>query len=311
VDVTKNRSSRGLVWLGVVLVVLVIGALGFIVGWQCLLPVRLASTEWRQVLAAESRELNDCAECHEAVEYHTCATCHDDHGAIEFASLPFYALIALAGDVPEPGFVRVHEILPYQDQPETRIRLVDFLEQHGVQSFESVTLVSGDGGFVTIQARELSDRAWLLPYEDGIRFACEDLHVSSWLKGITKLIVVAEETPLRIDGVPTSIGRLLLGPTVMHTVEQAEVSLRSEDDGLIRKASVASRLEGVTLVSLFNLDQVATLQVRTKAGEIVTLDAQAARSGFLTQVRGLTTLVLPERGRSEWISDPVAIEPVE
>jgi hypothetical protein len=309
--VTEKHRSKWLVRLGVLMAVVVVVALGLTLWLRNRLPLRLTQKEWRQTLAAESVELNDCAECHEAVEYHTCNTCHDDHGAIELADLPFYALITLAGDVPEPGFVRVHEILPYQDHPGTRVQLVDFLQEHGVANLESVTLVSSDGGFVTIQTQELNDRAWLLPYEDGVRFACEDLHVSSWLKGITKVIVVDEEKPLLIGGVATSMGRLLLGPTVMHTVEQTEVSLLGKLDGVMRKASVASRLEGVALTSLFDIDEVGGLQVRTKEGEIVMLDVQAARSGFLTQFRGLTTLVLPERGRSMWINDPVAIEYAE
>jgi hypothetical protein len=305
--VAEHRRSRRLLWLVILLAVLLVAALGFFVGWTQALPLRLASPEWAPVLAAESHEMNECAECHEAVDYHTCTTCHDDHGAVEFADLPFYALVALVGDVPNAGFVRVQQVLPYQDQPGTHVRLSDFLKDQGVASFESVTLVSSDGGFVTIQEQELTDRAWLLPYEDGIRFACEDLHVSSWLKGITKVIVVAAEEPILINDVPTSMGRLLLGPTVTYTVEQAEVSLRSEEDGVIRKADVASRLEGVALTSLFNFDKINTLQVQTKAGDSLELDAQAARNGFLTQLRGSTTLVLPERGRSEWISEPTAI----
>lgn len=305
---TEHRRSRPILWLVILVCVLFVGALGFFLGWTRALPLRLSTAEWAPVLAAESHEMNECAECHEAVDYHTCATCHDDHGALEFADLPFYALIALAGDVPKPGFVQVQQILPYQDQPGTHVQLSDFLIDQGVTSFESVTLISSDGGFVTIQEQNLTDRAWLLPYEDGIRFACEDLHVSSWLKGITKLIVVSAEAPLVIDGVPTSMGRLLLGPTVMHTVEQAEVSLRSEADGVIRKADVASRFEGVALASLFDFETVKALQVETKTGDRLELDAQAARDGFLTQLRGSTVLVLPERGRSEWISEPMAIQ---
>jgi hypothetical protein len=311
VNVAEHRNSKRFLWVGLALIVVVVAVVGYTLGWRRSLPVRLASTDWRHVLAAESYELHECAECHEAVDYHTCDACHDDHGALEFADLPFYALITLAGDVPEPGFIQVHEILPYQNQPGTNVRLVDFLSARGIDSFESLTLISDDGGFVTLEPQALTDRAWLLPYEDGIRFACEDLHVSSWLKGITKLIVVSPEKPLLIDGVPTSMGRLLLSPTVSWTVEQAEVSLRSESDGEIRKAAVASRLEGVPLRSLFKLEDGGALQVETAAGETLTLDLQAASNGFLTQFRGRTTLVLPERGRSEWITGPTTLEMVE
>lgn len=308
---TEQRGTRWFWWAALTLLVLVMGVAGFALGWQNQPPLRLASSDWRHVLVSESRELNDCAECHEAVDYHTCGTCHDDHGALEFAGLPFYALVTMAGDVPEPGFVQVHEILPYQDQPGTHVSLAEFLRTRGVESFESVTLISDDGGFVTLEPQALTDRAWLLPYEDGIRFACEDLHVSSWLKGISRIVVVAREKPLSIDGESTSIGRLLLGPTEVVTVEQTEVSLRSEADGVIRKAAVASRLEGVPLRALFDLEQIDGLRVRTEAGETLILNVQDAANGLLVQFRGRTTLVLPERGRSEWITAPVAIDALE
>jgi len=97
-----------------------------------------------------------------------------------------------------------------------------------------VTLVSGDGGFVTIAPDQLTDQALLLPYTDGIRFASEDLHVSSWLKNISQIIVVGEETPLKIDGNETSLGRLLLGPTQEVTVEETQVMLKSCRQSSIR-----------------------------------------------------------------------------
>jgi hypothetical protein len=293
------------------LAVLVIAAVGFMLGRGRVLPTRLAARDWRTTLAAESVVLDDCAECHEAQNYHSCGSCHDDHGAIEFADLPFYALITLAGDVPDPGFVRVHEILPYQDQPATRIQLTDFLEGQGVADLVSVTLISSDGGFVTLEKPELTDQAWLLPYEDGIRFACEDLHVSAWLKGVTELVVVQAETPLVINGLHTSIGRLLLGPTVRYTVEQTEVRLRSEEDGIVREASVASRLEGIPLGALIDLDEIRALQVQTTAGDSMLLQVQSVRNAFLTQLHGQTTLVLPDRGRGEWIPGLTAIESVK
>lgn len=307
---TGKRRLRVMYVVAGVVLVLAVAVLAFWAGRQGAIPTRLAAQDWRIRLAAESVILDECAECHEAQDYHGCETCHDDHGAIEFADLPFYSLITLAGDVPEPGFVSVHQILPYQDQPETRVQLSEFLAEQGLSDFESVTLMSNDGGFVTLQRDQLTDRAWLLPYEDGVRFACEDLHVSSWLKGITRLIVVGVETPLIIDGVETSMGRLLLGPTVKHTVEQTEVSLRSEQDGAVRAASVASRLEGVPLAEHLDLDRIRSVQVRTSTGELLNLDRDSLYSAFLTQFRGQTTLVLPGRGRTEWVAGLIALEGV-
>jgi hypothetical protein len=311
VKMAETRLRKVIIWGGVIVAMLAVIAIGFVTFRGHILPTRLVAHDWRTTLAAESVVLNECAECHEAQDYHGCDTCHDDHGAIEFAELPFYSLITLAGDVPEPGFVRIHEILPYQDHPETRIQLTDFLAGHGVTDFISVTLISDDGGFVTIEQTDLSDRAWLLPYEDGIRFACEDLHVSTWLKGITSLVVVQVETPLLIDGKSTSMGRLLLGPTMLYTVEQTEVRLVSEVDGFVRKASVASRIEGVPVEALIDLDAVSALQVQTTDGETTQVEEQAVRGAFLAQLRGEITLVLPDRGRSKWITGLTGIESVK
>jgi hypothetical protein len=254
------------------------------------------------MLAEEAGTMVECAECHEAEVFHTCDTCHDDHGAIELEGVPFYAMVSVTGDVPDPGYVTIHEILPYPEQPHTRLPLLDFLAAQGVETFESVTMVSDDQGFITVPKDQLTDQAWLLPYEDGIRFASEDLHVSAWIKGITRFIVVGEGTPLTIDGEPTSIGRLLLGPTRSVTVEQTTVMLKSEEDGVIREAKTASRVEGAPL------PENHTLHVRDADGQTHTLADEEVQGALLALIRGEVTLVLPGRGRSEWISGVVEIE---
>ena len=253
------------------------------------------------MLAEEAGTMVECAECHEAESFHTCDTCHDDHGALELEGVPFYAMVSVTGDVPDPGYVTIHEILPYPEQPHTRLPLLDFLAAQGVENFESVTMVSDDQGFITVPKDQLTDQAWLLPYEDGIRFASEDLHVSAWIKGITRFIVVGEETPLTIDGEPTSIGRLMLGPTRSVTVEQTTVMLKSEEDGVIREAKTASRVEGAPL------PENRTLNVRDADGQTHTLTGEEVQDALLALVRGEVTLVLPGRGRSEWISGVVEI----
>jgi hypothetical protein len=253
------------------------------------------------MLAEEAGTMVECAECHDAEAFHTCDTCHDDHGAIELEGVPFYAMVSFTGDVPDPGYVTIDEILPYQEQPHTHLPLVEFLARQGVEDFESVTMVSDDQGFITVAADQLTEEAWLLPYEDGIRFASEDLHVSAWIKGITRFIVVGEETPLTIDGEPTSMGRLLLGPTRSVTVEETTVMLKSEDDGAIREAKTASRVEGVPL------NPGESIIVKDAIGETHTVTGDDAQGALLALIRGEVTLVLPGRGRSEWISGVVEV----
>ena len=293
-------------WIGgLVLVVALAG--GFLLGRKTA-PVEALARYPKDMLLEEAATMVECAECHEhaPAEFHTCDTCHDDHGAVEFSDVPFYAVIAFQGDVPEPGYIQINEILPYQDQPNTFVVVEAFLADQGVDEFKSVTFASRDQGFVTVTRENLTDAARLMPYVDGVRFASEDLHVSTWIKGITRIIVVGAETPLTIDGEATSMGRLLLGPTRAVTVEQTDVMLKSADDGEVRKAKTASRVAGVALTTLLGAD-FETVTVETADGETMTLDAADVEGAVLVQRRDSPTLVLPGRGRGEWIGDVVAL----
>ena len=173
--------------------------------------------------------------------------------------------------------------------------------------FESVTLASRDEGFVTIDRANLTPEALLMPYQDGIRFAAENLHVSTWLKGITRIIVVGAERPLQVDGQATSMGRLLLGPTRSVTVEQTDVMLKSEADGQVRKVKTAARIDGAPVDEIVANPTFDRLLVRDGDGQEHTLTAGEVLGAVLYLVRGQVTLVLPDRGRSQWISDVVEI----
>jgi len=298
-----SKTSRFLLVV-VFLVVLVGGgvAVAAAAGVRSLAPLRLFSHRSWDALAEEADTMNQCAECHDSAHFHTCDACHDDHGAVEMAGVPFYAVINLTGDVPEPGYVPINEILPYRDQPHTHVPLLDLLEQYGVTDFESVTMASRDEGFVTVERQYLTAEALLMPYEDGVRFAAESLHVSTWLKGITRIIIVGTEKPLHIDGRATSIGRLLMGPTRSVTVEQTEVMLKNETDGQVRRGKTASRLEGAPIEAIVTNPAFQKLLVRGQSGQEYALTAGEAQGAVLALVRGQVTLVLPERGRAQWIT---------
>jgi len=251
--------------------------------------------------------MNECAECHDGADFHTCDTCHDDHGAVELAGIQFYAVVDLTGDVPDPSFVRINEILPDQENVGTHITVLDFLAQNGVEDFESVTFTTNDGGSTTIEADYLDEGALLVPYVDGIRFASESLHASTWLKGITRIIVVGAETPLTIDGAPTSIGRLLIGNTVHLTVESTDVML-ADDDGNLSHAATANWVEGALLAPLLDAPSPESITITTSSGEEIELSGEEIVGAVLAMDHDEVTLVLPERGRSAWPTDIVAIE---
>ncbi len=300
--------KQPLLWIALALVV--IGVVSLMIfntpltkGWQVL--TRYPD----EMLLTEVNKMAECAECHEETDkFHTCDTCHDDHGSVEMENVPFFGVVAFAGDVPEPGYVLMDDLLPYRDRPHTYALLLDVLEKQGVNDFISVTLVSLDEGSVTLARDQVGADAWLMPYTDGIRFAAESQHASAWIKGIRRIIVVGPETPLIVDGKATSMGRLLQGATQIVTVEQTNVMLKSEKDGQVHQASVASRVEGVALANLLANPNSAQITVRTEDGAEHTLSGEAARTALLAQINGKTTVVLPERGRSQWITAAIEIQ---
>ena len=297
-------------WLILVIVTaLVLGGVivAVAMGAKVAAPARSAFSFPWAMLADEAETMNECVECHEPDKFHTCETCHDDHGSAEMANVPFDDLILLQGDVPESGYIAVNEILPYRDQPGTHVMLLDFLAEQGVSEFESVTLASRDEGWITVDKDNLTDEAMLLPHVDGVRFAAENLHISSWLKGVWRIIVVGPDRPLTLDGYRTSIGRLLLGPTVSVTVEQTDVMLRSETDGQIRKAKTASRIVGAGLADIVADPGFDELLVRDADGGEHTLTAAEAQGAVLAQMGQQLVLVLPDRGRAQWITDVVEL----
>jgi hypothetical protein len=303
-----------------VVAALVVGglAVALVGGAPFLAPARSALHYPWTMLSAEAQTMNDCVECHEPAKFHTCETCHDDHGSAEMAGVPFDDLILLVGDVPEPAYVPINEILPYRDQPGTHITLVDLLARHGIADFETVTLSSRDGGFVTIDRQNLTAEALLMPHVDGVRFAAENLHVSTWLKGVWRIVVVGPDTPLVVDGRATSIGRLLLGPTRSLTIEQTDVMLKSEADGQVRRAKTAARVEGAPLAGLVAHDDFYQLTIRDAQGREHVVGGWETPGALLVQPmsagvdgRPPVTLVLPERGRDRWVTDVVEIESQE
>ena len=294
-------------WLVLIVVVaLAVGgaAVAVAMGAQALAPPRAVLHFPWTMLADEAATMNDCVECHEPEKFHSCTTCHDEHGSAEMANVPFNQLVLLAGDLPEPGYVAVNDILPYRDQPNTQAALLDLLAEWEVTDFERVALFSSDGGVVIIEPPNLTQSALLMPHVDGIRFADENLHVSTWLKGISRIVVVGPDKPLTIDGQSTSIGRLLLRATRSVITGQADVMFKSEDDGQVRKAKTASRIEGAPIEDLVGF---SAIQVRDAQGQEHALSADEAEGAILAQIDGRIVLVLPGRGQPQWITDVVEI----
>lgn len=304
----EKKSKRWIIFLAVALF-LTVGVIVLILVTTKPMPVKLLSEYDMKSLWADGKTMNECAECHSSSDFHTCDTCHDEHGAVELSGITFFEVVELTGDVPDPAFIRVNEVMPNQENAGTHITLYDFLAQNGVDqdSFESVTFTSSDGGLVTIEAQYLDETAMLVPYIDGVRFVTNSVHSSTWLKGINRIVVVGIDTPLLIDGTATSIGRLLLGETARLTVEGSDVMLKDDADQ-ISHALVANWVDGVLLTTLLSDPNASSVTVTDINGDIFELTIEEIRNAAIAIVRDHVTLVLPDRGRSAWLVDIVKIE---
>jgi len=272
-------------------------------------PFKVATRCPWGVLAEDAHTLHGCLDCHEGQDLHTCTTCHDEHGDAVLTGVEFDEVVDLVGDVPAPGPVAVAQIVPRDATPPGGMPLLDFLASHGVESFERVALFSGDGSQVEIARDELSPSSLLMPHTDGVRFADEQHHYSTWLKGLTRIVVVGSDRPLRLGDQQTSIGRLLLQPTRSVTVEGTEVMLAPRDGGPTRQARTATRLQGIPLTQL--LPNPGPVTVLDGAGGRRALDADAVEDALLVQEPGGLTMVFEARGRAAWITGVVAVDEPE
>ena len=232
-----------------------------------------------------------------------CVDCHQLHGAINLEEVPFNSFVLLTGDVPEPKLISVNDILPYRYAGEAGLSLPGFLANNGVQGFKEVSLISTDGGIVTLEREYVSERSLLLPYLESIRFQDDGLHVSTWLKGINKIIVVGEELPIIIDGRATSMGRLLRENTLTVISERSYPMYRSEEDGEVRKGEYSHLHTGAPISEVVAHRDFSTLTVTDAEGAAHTIEARDAEQAILTIYYGKPTLMLPELHKGEWVSD--------
>ncbi len=305
----SSKTKKTLRIIGILIGVVALVAIVFFLSLKQL-PVRVLTEYSFNTLWEEGTTMHECAECHDTeTEFHSCSTCHDEHGSVELPNLSFYNMIELTGDVTEVIFIPWnHFFNSYSDLPNTFITVDEFLTKWEIADYTSITLYTRDGEFVTINKGDITDNAMFLPYEDGIRFASDDLHVSTWAKGIAKIIIISEEKPLQISGEQTSIGRLLLGKTTSITTEEAKVMFRSEEDGLTREAVTSSRIEGAAMTALLELENYENIEFTLQDASTVILPVEEIKDAVLTKQNSSVVLIIPDKGRSDWVFDIVKIE---
>jgi len=239
----------------------------------------------------------------------TCAECHDVHGAIEWEDAPFQSQVWIMGDVPEATYFFVDDLFPYrQEELGTAISLPDLLARYGVDDFERIAIESLDGGIVALDREYVTEHARLVPYLEGLRFQDENQHVSTWLKGVRWITVVGAETPLEIDGVATSMGRLLLGERVTVSAEGGDALYVSQLDGKTYRGDYAHLYTGARLAGLLGEDAYTTLVVTDAAGDLREYPAEQVADAVIATVDGRPALLLPGASRRDWVMDVARIE---
>ena len=119
--------------------------------------------------------------------------------------------------------------------------------------------------------------------------------------------MVGLEQNLTINGVSTSPGRLLLGPTRQVIVDNARVMFASEVDGEIREAETAARVWGAALIDLAPAEGYTSVLVQDGDGEEYRYDPEQVRLAVLVPQDDGLTLVVPGESRSGWVSDVVEL----
>ncbi len=298
----KKKKILLAILLGIALL-----TIGFVVASAQAIPYRIITKYPAGMILEEAKTMHQCGECHDTEEFHTCDTCHNSHGSAKLSGINFNTTVHLTGDVPKDLFIPSNQVFLVDKKQKDEISINDFLGNQGISSFKSITLYSNDGGFTTIAKDQLSETSLLLPYEDSIRFADEKLHVSTWLKGISKIIVVGDERKLVIDGNEVSFGELLLKDTVQFTVEQAPVMLKNEADGLIRTGYTAERLEGIEVSRLILLDDKKEYLLDMDNGTVQKLGGIELKNSKLVLIGPDIVLVFPDKSRNTWLRQIVSI----
>ena len=304
---TTSPKNKKFIFFSVLLGIVIITAVLIIASAQAI-PYRIITQYPASMILDEAKTMQKCGECHESKDFHTCETCHNEHGSAVLSGLAFNSTIHLTGDVPEDKFISSNHIFLNENQKSDKITINDFLKKYGIGKFKSVTLYSNDGGFTTIESDQLGETSFLLPYEESIRFADENLHISTWLKGISKIIVVRDEKNLSIGGKKKSFGELLLKDTVQFTVEQAPVMLKNTSDGLIRTGYTAERMEGIEVSKLLTIKDERNYLLKLADGSNVNLKGSELTDTKLVLIGSDIVLVFPAKGRNSWIRKIVSIE---
>jgi hypothetical protein len=239
-----------------------------------------------------------------------CVGCHGQlHAAVQLDSLPYNAIVDLTGDVVKPGFITVNDVFPYRASEPKSVSLPEFIKTYGsTTDYSRVILVSTDGGRVSLEREYISEKSLLVPFLEGIRFTDENQHASTWLKGISEIIVVGNERKVAVDGKPYTMGGLLAGPTVSVSAEGGTAMKANLKTDAIFRGEYAHLYKGAVVGNVVAERDYKKLTATDRGGKSYDLSREESDGCVLTIVDGKTTLVLPKESRRLWVFDLVDLK---
>jgi hypothetical protein len=264
------------------------------------IPVQILTEYPFHGLLEESRKMHECAECHDGNDFHSCETCHNDHGSVTLKGIDFYSTLHITGDVPREMYLPLNKTFIMEERKNEKINIFDLLQENNINNFDKVIIYTNDGGFVTIAIDNLGDDSYLVPYEDGIRFIDEDLHESTWLKSIVKIIIISSDGKFQVNGMPITYGELLFEEAVEFTVERAKVMYKNSNNGRLKSAETATRIEGVQLTSFLSPEGDQDIEVITNENVLV-FKKKELLNLKITLIDDQVVVVFPNLSRKDWI----------
>lgn len=164
--------------------------------------------------------------------------------------------------------------------------------------------VYADDYEATIETDDLTELTVLAPYGDSARIASGDLPASAWVKNVTAIVLIDEDSGLSIpvNGRRVSYGSMLDGG--IDAMAYGRITAGFGTGGGERRAGSAYLAAGIGLADLLAREDVrnySSIAVCTPEKNYTFSRDDAASMGlFVTRARGAIRLADPDTAAGEW-----------
>lgn len=242
-----------------------------------------------------------------------CSQCHaQGHGSVIPPDVNLNGTILLTGDTPQDEYVVIDDIfrLPQKDittlesqlpggVPSRGVPVLDFLNAHGVTSFDSLVIYADDFE-VTLKRSDVNDNTVFVPMEYSVRVLGDNMPIATWLKGIRAIVVVdsAAGNGITVNGKPVTFGQM-----VGSGMQTMPVSVKTL--GYVYKNETYNFDTGF-LVTGINLKDLLLKEGYTSFNSVnidgLSLSGNGVLTGsyFLTRNNGTIVMATADKNRPNW-----------